>query len=895
MTPSRARTAVHEVVEREPRSALALELSRTHARAFLLERVDGRPRLVASGEALATALGPAADAATAARAAIGQVEAAVGRRLFAQGGVLRPRGADGVGVDVASLVVEQPLAARCISCGDRVAAAAGGRVLASLDAPDEPIELKGAADPTALAQTLRAAAPVAGRTLLDALLLVGPFDAELVAKLGRAIEIAAPAGPAEAPVVVWAGEAAGAEAAKAALNGRADVRVAAPLVPRNDLEQLEPARDELVAVWRERLERVLPGAETVARWSADGAMPRRRAEELAVGYLASARHAPIWLARPTAEGADLLQATPGCPRDVRAARCVGGPLPRRARPWSLTGDDRRLSATQALRRAAAGLAAHRRPSANRGPAVVIGSGDLATMRAEDALRALVDALEPRGTVQLALDELEGLSALGGVAHLAPELAAGVLAEELLRPLGALVAPGWRARAGRVAFRFRSAAAGAPAHEPVEIGAEEVRRVKLGDGETADVSVERPAWWDPRRFFERRVRLAVEGGPVGLVLDGRVRPCAGPLSLGREAIEDDAGAPRFLADLAAARPIVAEPSVVRRTRWLPPGARVLVGAGDTVEAAEMIAHLRDGAEATVVPAGKLLGVSDPRPYLVAKPGARVARGDLLASRIVLFGLIRREVRAPVDGILSPHLAGYGNLAIVPAESGDGVAAHVPGTVVGLLGDEGVVVETTAAVISGALGFGPEARGPLLAPAARIDGAEARGGRLRGAVAVLDVLDRPQLDQLRAAGAAGAVVGSVRADLADELVDAPPDLAIVVVEGVGAAPLCARARAALAAHAGQLACLTPGASAGARPQPEVLIPVQSGSPARLSPDAVLAVGASVRLVGPTTCLGRVAGLGGAPARLDEGIWTRVAEVELESGERVTAPLANLELVG
>src|SRR5439155_8887271 len=116
---------------------------------------------------------------------------------------------------------------------------------------------------------------------------------------------------------------------------------------------------------------------------------------------------------------------------------------------------------------------------------------------------------------------------------------------------------------------------------VEITAEEIRRVKLGEGESAEVSFDRPAWWDPRRLLGGRGRASVEGGPAGLILDGRARPTAGPLSLGRETLVDDAAAARFLADLVAARSIVPEPSLVRRTRALPASARVLVGPGDAV--------------------------------------------------------------------------------------------------------------------------------------------------------------------------------------------------------------------------------------------------------------------------------------------------------------------------
>src|SRR2546429_189005 len=46
------------------RSALALELTGTHARALLLERVAGRARVVAHGESIATALGFAAAASS---------------------------------------------------------------------------------------------------------------------------------------------------------------------------------------------------------------------------------------------------------------------------------------------------------------------------------------------------------------------------------------------------------------------------------------------------------------------------------------------------------------------------------------------------------------------------------------------------------------------------------------------------------------------------------------------------------------------------------------------------------------------------------------------------------------------------------------------------------------
>ena len=596
----------------------------------------------------------------------------------------------------------------------------------------------------------------------------------------------------------------------------------------------------------------------------------------------------MWLARVGPGATSLRHASPVAPADVvGASRALSAVSGRWLRPWTLAEDGpaARLVATTALAATANALPATSRPGAARGRGLVIGAGDLAFLGAEDMVRAIVDGLEPRGAVQVAVDELDGLAALGGLAPLAPALAADVLNDDLLRPMAALVAPGWRAREGRAVFRFHATADG-KAHEPVDIGFGETRRVRLGEGEHADVKAERAAWWDVRRYFGDRIEARLEGGPIGLVLDGRARPAAGPLSLGRDAIEDDAAGARLGSELVPVRQIVGKPSLIRRVRPVPPDARMLVGAGEHVEAAELIAqpHDGDGAVHEIVPAGRMLGVGDPRPFLTVPAGANVVAGDVIARRESLFGLIKRVVRAPIDGVVQPELGGFGGVAIVAGGAAGGVVAHVPGTVVGVL-PEGVVVETTGLLVAAAVAFGPEVRGPLLPPVARLDASETR--RQRGAVAVVDVLDRAQLDLLTAAGAAGAVVGSISPELAAELRVTPPAAGVVAVEGIGSAPLCAPACALLAGQTGQLACLGTGA------KPEVIVPVEAAG-ARTPAEPTLAPGATVRVAGESTAIGKVAVVNAAPSRLPSGVWTRTAEVDLESGERAIAPLANLELV-
>jgi hypothetical protein len=275
--------------------------------------------------------------------------------------------------------------------------------------------------------------------------------------------------------VIWAGEAAGADVVRSALSGHCEVRAVDPVVPRADLEHPGPTRQALLALWRERVESLVPGADAVARWTDDHVLPRRRAEDLALGYLAAARGQPAWLARTAADGAWLSCAASADPRNVVTARgACDANAARLIRPWAMGSDPTALRAesTDALRAAAAAMPASTRPATTRAAGLLIATGDLTQLGAEDALRALVDGLEPIGALQLALDELEGFAALGGLAEVAPELAGPVLAHDLTRSLGGLVAPGWGVRAGGAAFRFRTEAGeNGRGLEAVEIAAE----------------------------------------------------------------------------------------------------------------------------------------------------------------------------------------------------------------------------------------------------------------------------------------------------------------------------------------------------------------------------------------------------------------------------------------
>src|SRR5262249_4462581 len=97
-------------------------------------------------------------------------------------------------------------------------------------------------------------------------------------------------------------------------------------------------------------------------------------------------------------------------------------IPRRSAPRDDTGAwSPARAAIASLGAAASKLPSTARPSSHRQNALLIAAGDVALLSAEDALRAVVDSLEPSGAVQLVVDELEGLAAVGGLVDAAPAL------------------------------------------------------------------------------------------------------------------------------------------------------------------------------------------------------------------------------------------------------------------------------------------------------------------------------------------------------------------------------------------------------------------------------------------------------------------------------------------
>jgi hypothetical protein len=355
--------------------------------------------------------------------------------------------------------------------------------------------------------------------------------------------------------------------------------------------------------------------------------------------------------------------------------------------------------------------------------------------------------------------------------------------------------------------------------------------------------------------------------------------------------------------------------IRRSLAVP--GEVLVKVGDHVQATDVVAQATMPGDVMPINLANALAIPPaevPGAMIVAE-ARQIAVGDLLAKSKGIFGMFRAEYRAKTTGTIE-SISGVTGQCIIRGEPKPvQLLAYLTGNVVEVLPQDGVVIEAEVAFIQGIFGVGGEAFGEivlackapheeltevLITDAMRgkvvIGGARMTGTAIRKAVSV---------------GAAAVVSGGMDdADLRDIL---GYDLGVavtgsehigttlVITEGFGSIAMADRTYRLFAEHAGAFAAVngTTQIRAGVM-RPEIVIPL--GLPERNEPvqpkaaGGLLEPGTSVRIIRDPHfgLLGIVASLPPEPAVLPSGSKARVLDVKLDSGETVTVPRANVELI-
>jgi len=344
-------------------------------------------------------------------------------------------------------------------------------------------------------------------------------------------------------------------------------------------------------------------------------------------------------------------------------------------------------------------------------------------------------------------------------------------------------------------------------------------------------------------------------------------------------------------------IIGFASIVRE-RLLPAPGTVLVRLNQKVSPNDVIAEASWGREHLLLNVARSLGVSPAMAdrLIKCKANERLAASAEIA---VGRGLFPRTVVAPREGRVVA--VGDGQVLMEVGASKMELRAGISGTVIEIIPKRGAVLQTAGALVQGIWGNGRVDSG-LLANLTEQPDSVLTAGRLdvsmRGFVILGGMIK--DADVLKAA-AELPVRGLILSSLYPSLIPQAREMRypIVVTDGFGSLPMNSAAYKLLSTNVKREVTVNAEARdrySGSCPEVIIPLPVTSGAPA-LREEMTFAPGLQVRMRRPPALgmIGSIVTVKPGLTTLPSGLRAPAAEVKLESGETVIAPLINLEVVG
>jgi hypothetical protein len=342
------------------------------------------------------------------------------------------------------------------------------------------------------------------------------------------------------------------------------------------------------------------------------------------------------------------------------------------------------------------------------------------------------------------------------------------------------------------------------------------------------------------------------------------------------------------------------TLIRRERLLPVPGKVLVNTGEKVLPTSIVAQAEISGDMRVINVARGLRVpaSQAARWLKVKEGDDVLAGTVVAARGLLRG---GRVLSPTAGFVYRVDKAHGRVLIKVVTRPFQLAAYLGGMIASVTPGQGVVIETTGAVVQATVGFGDESFGVLQVAAhdpTDVLRAKSLDVTVHGAIVVGGAwIDEAALQQAAQLQVRGLIAGSMDGRLIDLARSLP--FPILLTEGLGRIPMSWPLFRLLHSQAGREASI----SALTRTRwgvlrPEILIPMPADSkPALATPlGTPLTLGARVRVVRGSLqgAAGAVVGIPERPVQIDSGARVHGAEVDLEAVGQLFVPFANLEIL-
>ncbi len=361
--------------------------------------------------------------------------------------------------------------------------------------------------------------------------------------------------------------------------------------------------------------------------------------------------------------------------------------------------------------------------------------------------------------------------------------------------------------------------------------------------------------------------------------------------------------------------VARATIVRKERRLPLPGQVLKKVGDKVKAEDVVARTELPGNVVPVNVAGLLSVppEDVPIHMLKKVGDSVKKGEPIAQSKGFLGLFKTTVEAPTDGTIESISKVTGQVILreppLPVE----VKAYIDGEVVEVIENEGVVVETKASFIQGIFGIGEERIGYIhvlvdspddVLEADMITEEHKNKVLVGGSFVTSEAIKKAV-----SVGATAIVVGGIDdANLKDFLGydigvaitgNEGKGITLIITEGFGKLRMAHRTFELLKDLEGKKASVNGATQIRAGViRPEVIVPDESLEikEEEESLSEGLVPGSLIRIIREPYFgqIGKVVSLPPELREIETEAKVRVLEVELENGERVIVPRANVEII-
>jgi len=340
------------------------------------------------------------------------------------------------------------------------------------------------------------------------------------------------------------------------------------------------------------------------------------------------------------------------------------------------------------------------------------------------------------------------------------------------------------------------------------------------------------------------------------------------------------------------------TTIVRERLLPISGSVVARIQQKVSAGDVVAETRWAREHALLDVAHTLKISP----AAADALIKCQIGDRIKAETEIArgkGIFPRTVTAPRDGRVVA--VGGGQVLMEVGESKMQLRAGLPGTVVEVIPERGVVIQASGGLVQGVWGNGRIDTGLLVN---LMDGPETvlAPGRLdvsmRGSIILGGIIKSPEILQaLAELPARGLIASSMPPALLPKAREMK--FPVLLTDGFGSVPMNSLAYKLLSTNIKRELSLNAenyDRYSGARP--EVFIPLPTSSEPPLTEDfRELAPGVQVRMLRPPAMgmVGSVVSIKPGLTTLPSGMRAPSAEVKLENDETVIVPLVNMEVVG